>query len=274
MKLCKYWAKAETLGEDASGRRVRLAKWGGSNENMAEATRAAEQALAALKQKIREIRLEGWDRGYTYSLREVPEELITHFSDSCGITRNGAGCLVLNAADAAFVDIDLPREGFFSKLFGNTREKREQAAMAHLSAWLAAHPGTGARVYRTAGGLRYLFTHKPLPVSDETLGWLRELKSDRLYVLMCRNQNCYRARLTPKPHRVRCGRIDGHYPFTTPETQRAFADWQRSYQVACANVATCAFLQTLGEARIHPDLTTIVREHDRLTKAESGLPLA
>lgn len=274
MKLCKYWAKAEATGEDATGKRIRLCKWGGSNETMAEATAAADAALEALKRKLRDIKLDGWDKGYTYSLRDVPEELITRFSDSSGITRNARGCLVLNTADAAFVDIDLPREGFFSKLFGGSREKREQAAMAGLADWLAAHPGAGVRVYRTAGGLRYLFTHKPLPVNDETLGWLRDLKSDKLYVLMCRNQNCYRARLTPKPYRVRCGRLSSHYPFTTPETQRAFADWLRNYEAACSDVATCAYVQTLGETRIHPDVAVVVKEHDRLSKAESGLPLA
>lgn len=274
MKLCKYWAKAEAVSEDATGKRIRLCKWGGSNDSAADAAQIAAAALEELKARLRQIRLSGWDKGYTYSLRDVPEELVTSLGDNSGITRNARGCLVLNTAEAAFVDIDLPRMGFIARLFGGSREKNEQAAVRQLETWLESRPELGVRVYRTAGGLRYLFTHKPLAVNDETLGWLRALKSDKLYVLMCRNQNCFRARLTPKPFRVRCGSPKARYPYDTPAAKAEFAQWLRTYEQECGNVATCELLGSYGEAHIHPALSILVSEHDRLAKVGSGLPLA
>ena len=274
MKLCKYWAMAEGTGEDAAGQKLALRKWGGSNASLAEAKSEAERMLRDLQSRLRDIKTQGWDKGYSYSLRDVPEELVTSINEQSGITRNGKGCLVLNTTEAMFVDIDLPPVGFFAKLFGGSREKQEQQALADLRQWLEARPDFSVRVYRTRAGLRYLFTHAPMAVSEETLGWLQELKSDKLYVTMCRNQKCYRARLTPKPYRLRCGQPPGHYPYDDGAAQDKFASWKSVYEEQSNEVATCALIDTLGTGRIDASLTRLVELHDRHTKVSTNLPLA
>ena len=154
MRLCKYWASAEGTGEDATSKKLALKKWGGSNTSLAEARAEAERMLRDMQAKLRSVKTFGWDRGYTYSMRDVPEELVNAIDERNGVTRNGKGCLVLNSSEAMFADIDLPRLGFFAKLFGTTKEKQEQQAIDNLKRWLETRPDFSVRVYRTRAGLR------------------------------------------------------------------------------------------------------------------------
>ncbi|MDE1151550.1 MAG: hypothetical protein PW788_03350 [Micavibrio sp.] len=274
MKLCKYWAKADGTATDKTGFTFKISKWGGSDTGAAEARREAEQALAATIARMRDVVLHKYRDDYSYSMRDVPEELITRFDANSGITRNGKGCLVLNTNDMFFADVDLPRIGFFAKLFGATPEKNVAQHMARLQNWLTDKPDVNVRVYRTAAGLRYLFTHMPLAVNDETLRWLKELESDKLYVQLCRNQKCFRARLTPKPFRVRCGSPPGHYPYETADKQDAFAKWLAVYEQQGEPYATCRFTESFGSGRIDPHLQKLVTAHDSACRVESDLPLA
>ena len=272
MKLCKYWDVAETAAPDAAGKTMRLRKWGGSNTSAEDAKRAAKQALDDLVRRVASASFRRDD--YSYSMRDVPEQLVQEISATAGVTRNGKGCLVLNTADAVFADIDIPEPGFFAKLFGASRENAQKKCIATLKEFLVRHPDAGVRIYSTKAGLRYLFTHAPRPVSDETIGWLRELGSDKLYVQLCRNQKCYRARLTPKPFRIGCGRITGHYPFATPALQDGFRRWLEMYDRNSQSYAVCEFIGAEGNSCVHPDIAPLVKIHDAATRIAEPLPLA
>lgn len=273
MKLCRYWAVAEAHATDAKGKHLRLRKWGASNESHAAAQQEAERAVAELKARV-DGRGFGREDDYAYSLRDVPEELIRALGDGSGITRNAKGCLVLNTQKAFFADVDVKEPGGIAKLFGASREKEEGRYLALLKNFLAQRPEAGARVYRTKAGLRYLFTHAPLPVNDETLGWLKDLGSDKLYVRLCKNQDCYRARLSPKPWRIGLGPIQGHYPYEDPAHRQAFESWLRVYEDKSRPFGVCRLLAAEGESRVHHALEDIVAEHDCMTRAQEDLPLA
>lgn len=273
MKLCRYWALAETVSSDAQGKPMRLRKWGGSNASLAEAKAAAEKALQALRAKVEGVGFASF-RDYTYSMRDVPEELLREITADSGVTRNAKGCEVLNAASAFFADIDIRPPGFIARLFGVTREKAEEAYLEKLRRLIAANPAIGARIYRTRAGLRYLFTHAPVAVNDAAIGWLQALGSDRMYVRLCRNQNCYRARLTPKPFRVGCPAIQGHYPFERGDDKKNFDRWLEAYRRNSEPYAVCKFIGQEGETRVHAALEAVVREHDRATRCNDDLPLA
>lgn len=272
MKLCKYWDVAETSAQDAEGKTLRLRKWGGSNTSAEDAKKAARQALEELVRRVASSAFRRDD--YSYSMRDVPEELVREIGGNAGITRNGKGCLVLNTADAMFVDIDIAGPGFFAKMFGATREGEEKKRIAKLKDYLVQNPDAGVRIYRTRGGLRYLFTHAPQPVNDDAIALLRQLGSDKLYVQLCRNQSCYRARLTPKPFRIGCGRIEGHYPYATPALQDGFKRWLEMYVRNSESYAVCEFLDAAGNSRIHPAIAPVMDEHDRASRVTSSLPLA
>ena len=59
------------------------------------------------------------ERSYAYGTRPLREEIIQEIHSRAGditgiVTRNSYGCLVLNTAEAMFVDVDLPRNGVAS----------------------------------------------------------------------------------------------------------------------------------------------------------------
>lgn len=273
MKLCRYWATAETFTTDGEGRPFRLRKWGGSNDSPADAKAKAARALEELRARVEGIGFKHF-RDYSYSMRDVPEELVKELGPDSGITRNGKGCLVLNSATAFFADIDVREPGAIAKLFGASRKKREEEYLVKLREFISRHADIGARVYRTRAGLRYLFTHAPLPVNDEAIGWLKELGSDKMYVRLCKNQKCYRARLTPKPYRVGSAAIIGHYPFEKEGEKEAFDSWLRSYEENSNPYAVCSYIGTEGQSNTHRDLSAVVAEHDRVTRINENLPLA
>ncbi len=270
MRVFHYWASAELPAEDAKGKKLLLKKWAGSNASLAEARSAAERAVRALKDRLSDLRDPS---GYTYGLRDVPEELINAIGEKSAITRNRMGCLIMNTTEMFFADIDIPEPGFFARLRGAKRQKAEDAAVAQLRQFMEARPSVGARIYHTKAGLRYIFTHAPLSVSAETLGWLSELNSDKLYTKLCKEQDCFRARLSPKPWRIGAP-LPNRYPRETGETQSAFETWRGAYEGLSENYSVCRFIGTAGTTSIHSALSSLIRHHDSATRSDSELPLA
>ena len=272
MKVYRYWASAQVSAQDSKGKRLLLKKWAGSNDSASDAKSAAERAVRALQDRMQQAR--GPNEEYLYGVRDIPEEFIREVTPNSLVTRNRMGCLVLNTTEAFFADVDISEPGFFAKLFRKeTRQKKEDEAVALLNQFMESHPSAGARIYKTRAGLRYLFIHAPLGVTEETLGWLKALNSDALYTTLCRDQKCFRARLSPKYWRIDMARPN-NYPRETPETSSAFDGWRRDYEQRSKGFAVCKFIGTAGRSSIHSDLSALVQDHDRATSANSDLPLA
>lgn len=102
---------------------------------------------------------------------------------------------------------------------------------------------------------------------------MESVGADPAFVRLCRLQESFRARLTPKPWR--CGH---HPPFDRHpregKAQERFAKWLGRYETACHSVATCRFVEAIGPGRIEAEVEAVLRVHDETTKAASGLPLA
>jgi len=278
MKLYRHWAAAERSIKDAEGNDLRLRKWGGSNTSPAAAEDTARSKVEELARRLMQRADLSWSSEYTYSTRDLPEELIEEIDAHSGVTRNRYGCLVLNSDNMLIADIDLPKPGIFAwlmKAFGRYKAISEAQALVNLTEWLIHHPDMGARVYRTAAGLRYLFVQYPVEPGEKAFGWLRELGSDRLYTFLCKEQQSFRARLSPKPWR--CGQPRPPrklYPFNSEASAREFATWLGLYEGKAKPYATCAYVGSYGRSAIHPDLQRQISRHDALTCSESGLPLA
>jgi hypothetical protein len=274
MKLYRYWAVAEQNITDAEGEHLHLRKWGGSNDTQADAENKAKLALGELARRLME-RADRFATGeYTYSNRDLPEELIEQIDDKNGITRNRYGCLVLNSANLLIADVDFQSPGFFGKLFGR-KTVSEASALAHLKGWLAEHPNAGVRVYRTAKGLRYLLANTAAEPNEIAFNVLKELGSDRLYIFLCREQKSFRARLTPKPWRMSVERPpSGFFPAKDEQATQTFRTWLDNYEGKARGYATCRFVSHLGNQTLSPSLQTVIKRHDDLSGASSTRPLA
>ncbi|MDE3087815.1 MAG: hypothetical protein KGJ80_00310 [Chloroflexota bacterium] len=241
--------------------------------------------------KAREIALKFQSRQqlnrYEYGRNPLREEVVQSIKNSSGseigvVTRNLYGALVLNASNAMFIDIDFPDKGesgslagAMGKLLGNKAPSPEQVYVQNIEQWSQRNPQWGLRVYRTFGGLRCLITNEVFdPTRESSLDILRGLGSDALYIKLCRAQESFRARLTPKPWR--CGAVTppSRYPWENPRQEQNYREWEQRYQRAASKYTVCRLVKELGSAETHPDVAPILSAHDEMACTAGNLGLA
>ena len=280
MHFAKYWARHS---KDAA------TCWGWSDSSLTEAQSRAEAAANRVAAKF--AAGETLQR-YGYPDRPMREEVLREIWGSAGgvtavITRNSYGCQVLNATRAMFIDVDLPETkpvaaagGLLSRLFGKPSaapppDDPARPVLAKAEAWTQRNSGWGWRVYRTKAGLRLLATHELFdPASPAAEAVFNAMGADPLYVRLCKAQQCFRARLTPKPWRCDAGRPPTAWPWKTDRHEASYRQWESRYQTASSGHATCALVSTIGNRLMHPEIQPIVALHDEATRSASTLSLA
>lgn len=158
-------------------------------------------------------------------------------------------------------------------------DKDERRAIQSVEKFVAERPSWNVRIYRTTAGLRLLATHQPFePRSQEVSDFFDAVGADPVYVQMCRNQNCFRARLTAKPWRIG---IESHLrprPGVWPireESKAIRKTWINAYEAKHPGFASCHYLASFGSGIIHDSIRDLVDYHDRHSHAlMPDLPLA
>lgn len=283
MKIYRYWARREVrLTSRDGGVAYDLVVRRGSDQSEAHAMRLVDEAIARLRQRV-EFNDEDLD-WYEYAQYAKPEPIIEDISDESGkvaarVTLSAAGCQVLNTASLAFVDVDLPEPRSVRRLFSRRRADPEAVLderIDRLRAW-AERERLGARVYRTAGGLRYCLPNAPMdPASDRTAALMLEFDADPLYASLCKHQECFRARLTPKPWRTPAGRAPARLTrevlgMGDPDVEA----WLDAYARTSEPLATCQWIEDVGACNPwSPEAQRILDMHDGVSGAGSAKPLA
>jgi hypothetical protein len=261
MKIARYWTRAAGEAVDPRGGRIRVTARGWSDESIDAARICARETAGRVAQRI--VTQPNAPR-YPYGDRPLPEPILSEFrgggSLSAAITRNAYGAQVMNATQMMFVDIDRQDSGGpVLNAIGKVVERQRLSA----------------RVYRTAAGHRVLISDRPFAAKTaQAEALLHEFQSDPLYVRLCRLQESFRARLTPKPWRIGFRQPPVEFPFETPADRSRFQEWEREYQSKAAAYATCAYRTSFGAGEVLPEFDALIRFHDEATKAASGLPLA
>jgi hypothetical protein len=288
MKLALFWSRQTADATARDGRRVRAAARGWSNDSLDAAAAMASKTA----QHIASLLADGRTKleRYQYGDRPIPEPVIKEFPDGSSpravVTRNVYGAFVLNTRDLMFVDIDSDEPSaaatsFLSAVMGLFGKKQQQPApsapspVEELVRQVAATSGLSLRLYKTAGGHRAIVTNAPYgATADASDALLRDFGADPLYIRLCRQQESFRARLTPKPWRMRMSEPPVTYPFQTPAEQNRFDRWDATYASNTARFATCRFIRTLGPTEVASGFQELIDFHDAQTKADSDLPLA
>ena len=154
----------------------------------------------------------------------------------------------------------------------------QESAMQRVDTFLEKHPDWHLRIYRTPAGLRLLAMHKTFgPDDPEVATVFKEIQADKIYVQMCSNQHCFRARVSPKPWRIG---IESHLkprpgvwpinPDRLPDRKR----WVEEYERKAQAFASCKFLAAKGSNQVDATAEDIRQLHDDLCRADSDLPLA
>ena len=154
----------------------------------------------------------------------------------------------------------------------------ERDARRRIERFAARHPDWRLQVYRTPLGLRLMATHRLFdPREPAVRACFEALGVDPLYARMCFNQNCFRARVSPKPWRIGMPRL--HPPYSAawrPEHAAlpARRTWIETYERTARDYAACRHVRTLGNGAEHEAAATVRALHDLLCQADSALPLA
>ena len=287
MNIPTYWSKAPCSTLDRRGEPRTISVWGWSSTSLQEAQEhaaARAASIAAAAARARDL------QDYEYGQGPLREEIVEQIGDGEApialITRNRYGALVLNSARVLFVDIDFapsPPAGVLDAFLSIFSARRRAArllagaeqAITRIEDWAAANSARSFRLYRTCEGLRLLFTDRLYdPAAEETTALLQQLNADPMYVKLTQRQQCFRARLTAKPWRCGCPRPPNAFPWTTPDAERIFRQWQARYTQLDFGYRACHLHQQYGRPAGIPELAAIMEAHDRGAKITSTAPLA
>ena len=255
--------------------------WDWSDVNVDEARQKADARVQAIAQKVRSgLEL---DR-YGYGTRALREEIVGAVNpggkDLGVVTRNSYGALVLNASNAMFIDIDFPENesnapGALQRMLGAKAPNVEERYARPVMEWASRHPEVGLRLYRTAAGLRCLVTNQLFdPTGREAADMLRAFNSDPLYIRLCQAQQCFRARLTPKPWRIDMSGPPAQYPFEDTASESRYRQWQQRYEQTITKYAACRLIRQIGPQQVHPEVEPILTLHDQTAGVTANRALA
>jgi hypothetical protein len=237
-----------------------------------------------------------------YTPRRSSETVLEKLPGIGIITRNRYGAEILNADTVMFVDWDVPfrnthrylpkPRGFIETLrrtlLGPTSAQRQIAQQA-LDAWArsrktrlenvvigkARELEIGLRLYETRNGLRAIVTSSQFNPSDQTAQDLMTyLGADKLYVRLCRIQNTFRARLTPKFWRIGMSHRPLSKPPENPDAGERMWRWFEEYRIKCDAFATARFISQTGPNTTDPVILELIHLHDTRCKVTQHLELA
>ncbi|MEG2076724.1 MAG: hypothetical protein RRY34_09500, partial [Victivallaceae bacterium] len=208
--------------------------------------------------------------------KPIREEILQVLNPENVVTRNAYGAEILNSVSMFFVDVDFiipPKISWWGRLRGKVRQTNPDYTLEIIKSGLIdqtlrEYP---VRLYRTHGGYRLIVQNCAWrPASTQCRQIMELLGSDYKYAWFCRMQNCFRARLTPKPGRINQPVRRCEWPESDAESD-ARRSWVSAYEQKSSRFAVCCYLETLNGIEQSDEM---IQWHDRKTKAFSALPLA
>jgi hypothetical protein len=155
---------------------------------------------------------------------------------------------------------------------------QENVARKQISQFLSANPSWNFRLYRTPAGMRVLATHRTFTPDDpEIAKCFATLGADPVYVAMCMNQKCFRARLSAKPWRIGIQQHLRPRPGVWPVAVGKLPmrnKWIADYDEKAKFYSACKFVESVGSGIVHQDIESAIDIHDEMSGANGDLPIA
>lgn len=264
MKIYRYWAiEKSKVSFDREEKEISC--YGGSNISEQDAAEKAREKIAKVKSKIA-----GNDHAFDRYEVEIREEIIREIDEKNIITRNRYGAQVLNAQDLMILDIDKPQSSFFDLFKKQKDDKTKIIELIHTLAQKPIYQGYGLRIYETFKGIRVIVLGAAFDAkAAATQQMMKEFNCDSLYTLLCNKQGCFRARLTPKPARIKLRAHKVHFPRNHEEDEK-LQTWLSTYEAASRNYSVCKFIEQIGSGYVSES----VHLHDEITGAYAHQNLA
>jgi septum formation topological specificity factor MinE len=256
VKIYKYWT-VEKRKIKIDGAEQEINCYGGSNISVVEARLRAREKAEKIQRKIA-----GERHVFDRYEAEIREEILQVIDDHSAITRNRYGAQVLNTESLMILDIDKPKAtgGLFKKK--DTRPPKDQIfEMVRNLAASAKYKDYGFRTYETYQGARVIVMGNSFdPRNSETRKMMDEFNCDPLYTTLCNKQGCFRARLTPKPYRMKMRPYKVNFPREDIDTE--FQRWLADYESESRNFSVCKFIEQVGASHY---VDKVIQLHDEVT---------
>lgn len=265
MKIYKHWVieKQKIL---IDGEQKEITCYGGSNLSIEEARLEARAKAEKIERKI-----EGERNVFDDYEAEIREEILQTIDDHSVITRNRYGASVLNVENMMIMDIDGPKIGFLDLFRKDARSNKDKIFdMVRKLVATPKYKGYGFRLYETCQGARVIVLGKDFDPRDrETKKMMDEFNCDPLYTFLCIKQGCYRARLTPKPYRMKMRGYKVKFPREGDDGE--YQQWLAQYEANSRGFCVCRFVEQVG---MNTPPNDVVCLHDDLTGVNFRQPLA
>ncbi|MCL1909938.1 MAG: hypothetical protein FWG05_03275 [Kiritimatiellaeota bacterium] len=265
MKCFRYWIR-ETRSILIGDARRDITFCAGSNVSKEDASRNADETARLIEERIRDP-TRTWD-----SYEACIKEHVAHEIDENNIvTINRYGARVLNTTQYTILDIDTREYTRFSRIFLFRKNRTKETIVAKFKQRFAKYSelGDAFRIYETHSGIRIIGKRYFNPRSERFPAAMDSFDVDSLYAVLCRKQNCYRARLTPKPYRMKIKTMRIENP-TDCETEE-YAAWRGMYEEASRRYGVVRLWESIGrDFRDDP----VIALHDQTAIPRAGCPLA
>lgn len=267
MRIFKYWAEV-TEDLEVGQTTQKSTSFGGSNISVEDAKNDAKKRLRS----IQEIILGRRPKTESYEAN-ILEEIVNVINSENIITRNRYGALILNCKNLMFIDVDQYSKTLLDLLFRKKMTKKALTLAKILTvAKQTKYSHLGFRIYETCQGYRIIVTNQKFdPRSTESQKLMKVFKADRLYGFLCKKQNCYRARLTPKPYRIKQKGIKVIFPNRSTEQEVFLREWISEYNSKLKKYSVCKLIEQIGSVNSNE---RIIKLHDQLTGIERSGKLA
>ncbi|MBL7982087.1 MAG: hypothetical protein JNL52_09780 [Flavobacteriales bacterium] len=269
MNIPRYWAKVQDHLMIDGQRTDHLSTFiGHSDRSEEEALQRARERVAAVQARI-DNHATGHAAEYEVCIRE---EIVMELTKDAVITRNRYGAEVLNCARLIMIDVDKPPyQSLWAQLFKRDRRPAKERTLEHIRKIAGTmDQRTGFRIYETHSGFRVIITGIQMAPQERAVAKLFEaLNSDPLYAMMCRRQDCYRARLTPKPHRIQQKPIRLVVPYDE-QMRSTLGAWVQAYNERSRGFKVCRMVEVIGRDSVDD----VIAYHDKRTLGDERSPLA
>ncbi|SMF46665.1 hypothetical protein SAMN02745866_02986 [Alteromonadaceae bacterium Bs31] len=264
MKYFQYWIEDKhSIRIDGQLKEIKLLV--GSNSSIDDAKHEALLRAKEIEARISKRRPKG---EYEAGVREFVSEILDA-SNIVTVCRYGAS--ILNTDQYTVLDLDDYAKSIwdvFKPLKGLSKKER---IIFKFEEFLSKNPEIGSdfRIYETANGIRVIGKKYLDPTDRKYSRLMSKLNVDWLYLILSRKQQCYRARLTPKPYRLGIKTIKVHTPLVC-KTQ-AYKNWSIMYDDAALNYTVAKYVKSIGRDF---SFEKAVRFHDLQCKSSEELKLA
>ena len=266
MKYFKFWVKEPF--EIRVGNQVETIKLL-VGSNVSKAVAAEEGALRAkvIEERIAQRQLKPLNE-YDAAIKEHVAQII---DDKNIVTVCRYGAKIWNTTQYTILDLDQYRKSWFDIFKPLRKLSLKERIVFKFEENLTRYPQLGGdfRVYETAKGIRVICRTYLDPAERAHTNLLHKLNVDWLYVQLSNKQKCYRARLTPKPYRMRIKTIKLKTPLDC-ETQ-AYENWAKDYDYAAQQFSVVRLVKTIGRDFSREPA---IEYHDQMANLTRGCKLA